>query len=113
MEVINKKKGKYKRSTNNCHKKYIGIVKNLVCLKLNNDVKEVMLERFFPLRNSRVYYFIMLSYLKWYLTPADIRWVLEHFILEVSNKIERYRMEINITSNSNFIHFRRDEIAEM
>jgi len=87
MEVINKKKGKYKRSTNNCHKKYIGIVKNLVCLKLNNDAKERMLERFFGFRNSRVYYFIILSYLKWYLTPADIRWVLEHFILEVSNKI--------------------------
>ena len=43
MEAINKKKGKYKRSTNNCHKKYIGIVKNLVCLKLHNDVKDVML----------------------------------------------------------------------
>jgi hypothetical protein len=87
MEAINKKKGKYKRSTNNCHKKYIGIVKNLVCLKLSTDVKEVMLDRFFHFRNSRVYYFIMLSYLKWYLSPADIRWVLEHFILEVSNKI--------------------------
>ena len=75
MEAINKKKGKYKRSTNNCHKKYIGIVKNLVCLKLNNDVKESMLERFFPYRNSRVYYFIILSYLKWHATPGDIKWV--------------------------------------
>lgn len=34
MEAIDRKKGKYKRSTNNCHKKYIGIIKNLVCLKL-------------------------------------------------------------------------------
>ena len=75
METINKKKGKYKRSTNNCHKKYIGIIKNLVCLKLNNEVKDSMLERFFPYRNSRVYYFIILSYLKWYLSPSDIKWV--------------------------------------
>ena len=57
MEIINSKKGKYKRSTNNCHKKYIGIVKNLVCLKLHGDVKDRMLERFFGYRNSRVYYY--------------------------------------------------------
>jgi hypothetical protein len=87
METINKKKGKYKRSTNNCHKKYIGIVKNLVCLKINNEVKEQMLERFFSYRNSRVYYFIILSFLKWHLSPVDIRWVLEHFIMEVAGKI--------------------------
>jgi len=87
MESINKKKGKYKRSTNNCHKKYIGIVKNLVCLKLCNEVKEVMLDRFFAYRNSRVYYFIILSYLKWYLPPNDIKWIFEHFIMEVANKI--------------------------
>ena len=73
--MINKKKGKYKRSTNNCHKKYIGIAKNLVCLKLDGDVKDAMLQRFFQYRNSRVYYFIILSYLKWYLSPKDIRWV--------------------------------------
>ena len=81
MESINKKKGKYKRSTNNCHKKYIGIVKNLVCLKLVNEVKEVMLDRYFAYRNSRVYYFIILSYLKWYLSPNDIKWIFEHFIM--------------------------------
>ncbi len=40
MDIINKKKGKYKRSTNNCHKKYIGIVKNLLFLKLDNKNKE-------------------------------------------------------------------------
>lgn len=113
MEMINRKKGKYKRSTNNCHKKYIGIVKNLVCLKLKSDVKDDMLVRFFQYRNSRVYYFIILSFLKWHLSPLDIRWVFEHFYLEVSNKIERYQMEINLTHNSNFIHFRRDEIVEM
>lgn len=39
MEAINRKKGKYKRSTNNCHKKYIGIIKNLLCLKLRIDAK--------------------------------------------------------------------------
>lgn len=72
-----------------------------------------MLGRFFQYRNSRVYYFIILCFLKWYLSPADIQWVFEHFCLEVSNKIERYQMEINTTSNANFIHFRRDEIIEM
>lgn len=75
MEVINRKKGKYKRSTNNCHKKYIGIVKNLVCLKMDVSVKEGMLSRFFQYRNSRVYYFIILNYLKWHLSVKDIRWV--------------------------------------
>ena len=34
MEVINGKAGRYKRSTNNCHKKYIGILKNLLLLRL-------------------------------------------------------------------------------
>ena len=34
MKAINGKAGRYKRSTNNCHKKYIGILKNLLLLKL-------------------------------------------------------------------------------
>jgi hypothetical protein len=87
MEVINKKKGKYKRSTNNCHKKYIGIAKNLVCLKMEVGIKEAMVTRFFQYRNSRVYYFIILSFLKWHLSVKDIHWVFEHFCLEVGNKI--------------------------
>lgn len=81
MEAINRKKGKYKRSTNNCHKKYIGIIKNLVCLKLSAEAKDDMLGRFFQYRNSRVYYFIILCFLKWYLSPGDIQWVFEHFCL--------------------------------
>jgi len=43
MEAIDRKKGKYKRSTNNCHKKYIGILKNLLFLKLMGETKEHML----------------------------------------------------------------------
>ena len=33
--------------------------------------------------------------------------------MEVSNKIERYQLEINLTNNSNFVSFRKDEILEM
>jgi hypothetical protein len=111
--VINRKKGKYKRSTNNCHKKYIGILKNLLFLKLPAGRKERILAHYSQYKNSRVYYFIILAQLKWTVSQADIRWVFEHFCREVEGKMERYRLEISTTNNGNFIHFRKDEIIEM
>jgi hypothetical protein len=113
MEAINKKKGKYKRSTNNCHKKYIGILKNLLFSKLETPIKEQILREYNQYRNSRVYYFIILTFVKWCLSVSDVRWVFLNFCREVQGKINRYRLESSTTSNVNFIHFRRDEIIEM
>jgi hypothetical protein len=83
MEAINSKKGKYKRSTNNCHKKYIGILKNLLFLKLSPHKKDHILSQFSQYKNSRVYYFIILAHLKWLLDQSDIRWIFQHFCQEV------------------------------
>lgn len=79
MKVINDKMGSYKRSTNNCHKKYIGILKNLLFLKLDNKIKEYILSEFNQYKNSRVYFFIILAYVKWYLNVSDICWIYKHF----------------------------------
>lgn len=113
MQAIDKKQEGYKRSTNNCHKKYISILKNLLFLKLNNHHKDQILSTFHQYRNSRVYYFINLCFLKWKVEVADIRWIFQHFCQDLTEKIQQYRLQISKTTNTNFINFRKDQIIEM
>lgn len=91
----------------------MSILKNLLFLKLNNHYSNQILTSYHQYRNSRVYYFINLCFLKWKLDVPDIRWIFLHFCQELEGKVKQYRLQISNTTNNNFINFLRDEILEM
>lgn len=62
MRRINQRRGGYKRSTNNSHKKFICVAKKLLLQRLTETQRTRFESGFESFKNSRTYYFIILAH---------------------------------------------------
>jgi hypothetical protein len=113
MRKINQRRGKYKRSTNNSHKKFINVAKKLFLQKLTPQDQTDFERRFRSHSNSRAYFFIILSNAKLKLSDDEIEEFIEQFCKIMQEKIIYYEKELKLTSNQNFINFRKQEITDL
>ena len=110
---INQRKQKYKRSTNNSHKKFICVARKLLYKLCTYRERELFEKEFELYQNSRVYYFIILSHIKIRMTESQRENFKRNLTSLLNLKMHNYNEEIRRTNNKNFINFRFEEIADI
>ena len=113
MQRINQRKEKYKRSTNNSHKKFICVARKLLYKLCTYRERELFEKEFESYQNSRVYYFIILSHVKIRMTVSESENFKRNLTTLLDAKVQTYNEELRMTNNKNFINFRFEEIADI
>lgn len=113
MRRINQRKEKYKRSTNNSHKKFICVARKLLYKLCTYRERELFEREFESYQNSRVYYFVILAHVKIRMTPSERDNFHRNLATLLNAKVHTYNEEIKRTNNKNFINFRFEEIADI
>lgn len=113
MRRINQRKEKYKRSTNNSHKKFICLARKLLFKLCTYRERELFEREFEAYQNSRVYYFVILAHVKIRMSPTERDNYQRNLTALLNAKVHTYNEEIKRTNNKNFINFRFEEIADI
>jgi hypothetical protein len=80
-------RGKYKRSTNNSHKKFISVARKLLFKICSEKERSYFEKEFESYKNSRTFYFIILAHVKIRMNKDDGKRFTTAFVLALNRKI--------------------------